>query len=249
MKLYKTRPYVICHMLSSIDGKIDGSYFRAEELIPVRQASHELRREYDADAILCGAVTAAELYADGYIRLPKETTRRIPREPYVADRSAERFTVVVDAEGRLKWNTNQVERSGQPKSHIISVLTESVSDAYLEFLQKQKISYLFAGADQLEVGTLLKGLKKFFGIDVLIISGGGVVNWSFLQEGCIDELSLVICPLSDGRTDTATVFDRSNYAMRDITVAFSLKAIQKLKGDGIRLIYIPKNRKEENEHE
>ena len=65
-----------------------------------------------------------------------------------------------------------------------------------------------------------EGLKKYFAIDFLIISGGGIVNWSFLQEGYIDELSLVICPLSDGRTDTATLFDRSSYAAWDITVAF-----------------------------
>lgn len=249
MKLYKNRPYVICHMLSSVDGKIDGSYFQAEELLPVRTAFHKLREEYDADAILYGAVTAAELYADGYIRLPKMTTRKFPRKPYVADKNAERFTVVVDVEGRLKWNTNQVERSGQPKSHIISVLTENVSDAYLDFLQKEKISYIFAGTDQLEVETLLKNLKEYFDVDVLIISGGGIVNWSFLKEGYIDELSLVICPLSDGRTDTAAVFDRSNYAMQDMTVAFSLEEIQKLKGDGIRLTYIPKNRKEEKDDE
>lgn len=245
MKLYKTRPYVICHMLSSIDGKIDGSYFQAEELTPIRDASNELRMEYDADAILYGAVTAAELFADGYIDLPKETTRRIPRKPYVAEENAERFTVVVDTEESLRWNTNQVVRSGQPVSHIIIVLTESVSDAYLEYLQKKEISYLFAGAEQLDVGIMLKGLKEYFAIDFLIISGGGIVNWSFLQEGYIDELSLVIAPLSDGRTDTATLFDRSTYAARDITVAFSLEEVKSLKGDGIRLKYIPKNRKEE----
>lgn len=160
MKMYKTRPYVICHMLSSIDGKIDGSYFQAEELTPVRAASHELRTEYDADAVLYGAVTAGELFAVGYIDPPKETTRRIPRKPYVADKNAERFTVVVDTEGSLRWNTNQVVRSGQPRSHIVIVLTESVPDAYLEHLQKEKISYLFAGAERLEIGTMLEGLKN-----------------------------------------------------------------------------------------
>ena len=247
--MYKKRPYVICHMLSSIDGKIDGSYFQTEELIPVRQASHEVRNEYNADAILCGAVTAAELYAEGYIQMSEKATCHVQRKPYVADKNAKSYIVVIDTEGSLKWNANQFEHSGQAKAHIISVLTENVSDAYLEYLQREKISYLFAGVDQLDIGMLLKGLKEYFAIDVLIISGGGIVNWSFLQEGYIDELSLVICPLSDGRTDTATVFDRSNYAMCDMTVAFSLETIQRLKGDGIRLIYIPKNRKEEKEYE
>lgn len=245
MKLYQNRPYVICHMLSSIDGKIDGSYFESEELLPVRAASHELRRKYDADAILCGSVTAAELYADGYINLPKEITGNIPRIPYIANKNIDKFIVVVDVEGSLKWNVSSIERYGQPKSHIITILTENVSDAYLEFLQKEKVSYLFAGKEKLDIETTLQGLKEYFAIDVLIISGGGIVNWSFLQDGYIDELSLVISPLSDGRTDTATVFDCSAYATQDITVAFSLNGMQKLDGDGLWLTYIPKNRKEE----
>lgn len=120
MKMYKTRPYVICHMLSSVDGKIDGSYFQSEELTPVRASSHELRTEYDADAILYGAVTAAELFAIGYIDPPEETARMIPRKPYVADKNAERFTVVVDVEGSLRWNTNQVVRFGQPSGLVIT---------------------------------------------------------------------------------------------------------------------------------
>ncbi len=80
MKMYKTRPYVICHMLSSIDGKSMVPYFQTEELTPVRAASHELRTEYDANAVLYGAVTAGELFAVGYVDPPKETTRRIPKQ-------------------------------------------------------------------------------------------------------------------------------------------------------------------------
>ena len=40
---------------------------------------------------LYGAVTAGELFAVGYVDPPKETTRRIPRKPYVADENAEKI--------------------------------------------------------------------------------------------------------------------------------------------------------------
>lgn len=55
MKIYENRPYVVCHMLSTIDGKIDGDFFRMPELIPVRDELSKIRREYCCDAVLNGA--------------------------------------------------------------------------------------------------------------------------------------------------------------------------------------------------
>ena len=91
------------------------------------------------------------------------------------------------------------------------------------------------------MGIVLQKLKRLFQIDTLKIAGGGIVNWSFLEAGCIDELSLILSPLADGRTDTATLFDRSAYQKKDTTVAFSLIDVQKLEGDGLWLRYRPKN--------
>lgn len=61
------RPYVICHMIASVDGKINGEYFKMSELVPVLAASHKIRADYGCKAVLNGAVTAAEIYADGYL--------------------------------------------------------------------------------------------------------------------------------------------------------------------------------------
>lgn len=124
---------------------------------------------------------------------------------------------------------------------MIVVLSENVPDAHLEHLRQQGVSYLFAGKEQLEAERAVRELKSAFHIETLLIIGGGVVNWTFLQAGLIDELSLVICPLADGRIDTARVFDRSGYLDRNVPVAFSLLEIQKLEGSGIWLRYRPQN--------
>lgn len=55
----KNRPYIICHMLSSIDGRISGDFFRLSELQPARFAFGRIRSEFDCDGILYGTVTAA----------------------------------------------------------------------------------------------------------------------------------------------------------------------------------------------
>lgn len=234
------RPYVICHMIASMDGRIDGEYFKMPELKPVLAASHDIRAEYGCKAVLNGAVTAAEIYADGYLDAPNKTEKRFPREDHVEDAGLDRFAIAVDIEGRLKWSKNYVEWASQPKSHVIVVLTENVSDAYIAYLRDLRISYLFAGKERLDISLMLQKLKALFGIEKLLISGGGVLNWSFLQAGCMDELNLVLAPLTDGMTDTATIFDRSPYLTENIPTAFALKDVKRLPGDGVWLKYIPK---------
>ena len=61
------RPYVVCHMVSSLDGRIDGEYFRRKEMVPILEASNNIRERLDCDAVLYGAVTMAESYAEGYV--------------------------------------------------------------------------------------------------------------------------------------------------------------------------------------
>lgn len=131
MKIYENRPYVICHILSAIDGKIDGDFFRMPELHSVREELSKIRREYGCDAVLNGAVTAAEIYADGYWETEGETGKAYPREDFVADVGLKNFIVLVDPKGSLRWSRNVIERKGQPKSHVIEILTEDVCDGYL----------------------------------------------------------------------------------------------------------------------
>ena len=78
------------------------------------------------------------------------------------------------------------------------MLTEQVSNNYLSYLRGLDILYIFAGEQQIDCKLLLHKLKTLFGIQKLMISGGGLTNWSFIQENLIDELSLVIAPVADG---------------------------------------------------
>lgn len=237
----KNRPYIICHMLSSIDGRISGDFFRLSELQPGRFAFGRIRSEFDCDGILYGAVTAAEVCADGYIEMPDHVQKKTPRKDFMAETQLNRFVIATDPEGKLCWSRNYVERPGLPKSHVIEILTEKAGDAYLAYLQGLGISYIIAGTEQLDCRTAAEKLGEAFGIRKILLAGGGAINWSFLQEGLIDELSLVTAPLTDGRRDTAAVFDRSPYCSENIPAAFSLLDVQKLDEDTLWLRYRPKN--------
>ena len=71
----------------------------------------------------------------------------------------------------------------------------------------------------------------------LMIAGGGTVNWSFLQEGLIDELSLVIAPVADGSTTAVSIFEQGDFLSPHGPVAFGLKEARPLKDNVLWLRY------------
>ncbi|HIS68949.1 MAG TPA: RibD family protein [Candidatus Gallacutalibacter stercoravium] len=233
------KPFVVCHMLASLDGKIDGAFFGAPETAPALKAYGELRGFYDCHATLYGTTTMLGGYADGPAPALPEGGAGYPKEDYVNvdGRALGNYIVSVDSKGALGWHANTIEKKGRAKAHVIEVLTEQVTPAYLRYLRSFGISYLFAGKQTIDCALALHKLKKLFAIDRLMIAGGGTVNWSFLQEGLIDELSLVIAPVADGGTTAVSIFERADFLPAGQPVAFALKEAKAVDKDSLWLRY------------
>jgi len=192
------KPHVICHMVASLDGRTLTNRWRPED--PGRRVVFErLHERLAVDAWLVGRTTGQE-YAkrDAY---PGDTDQRYPREPWFARRDAAACGIVLDAHGKIAWGRSDI--GGDP---IVVVLTETVSDAYLTGLRDDGVSYIFAGAQELDLGRALDILNRELGIKRLEVNGGGLTNGAFLRAGLIDEISLAIFPAVDG-TRGAAVFD------------------------------------------
>lgn len=68
--------FTVCHMLTSLDGKIDGAFFGAPETAPALAAYADLRNHYQCQATVYGLTTMLEGYACGPIpSLPPARTR------------------------------------------------------------------------------------------------------------------------------------------------------------------------------
>ena len=51
------RPYVICHMVTSIDGKVTGDFLNAPECETAAEIYYEMNREYMQKGLgFCGSV-------------------------------------------------------------------------------------------------------------------------------------------------------------------------------------------------
>ena len=105
------RPRIICHILQSVDGNIDGDFFTMPELGPAYRAFSRIREEYACEAVISGATTAAEIYRGGFIGILPQASERWPRTDRKA-RQADRYAVVIDGTGSVRWESGNVERKG-----------------------------------------------------------------------------------------------------------------------------------------
>ena len=221
------RPYVICHMTPSIDGKIVSWNWPS---IKVASAEYERTAEtFEADAWIIGRVSMAP-YA-GTSRVPRRRSkRRIPRTDFIAQPDARSYAIAIDPSGKLTWRSNAID-----DEHVITVLSQRVSDDYLAFLQSRGVSYVFGGKASIDLRRVLAKLRTAFGIRKLLLEGGGKINGSFLAAGLIDELSVLIAPVADGSVGTPTLFDAASG--RGVARALRLISVARLRGDLVWLRY------------
>lgn len=223
------KPYVICHMLGSVDGKIKQDIWGFKDH---HKYFEEPAAKIKADAWLVGRVTMQE-FSSKKIPVKKSVSSRIPKVDFVAKQPAKKFAVVIDPSGKCYWDTNMVSTE-----HVIEVLTEKVSSAYLAHLQEKNVSYIFGGKAGLDLKLVLEKLNKLFGIKTVRIDGGGHVNGSFLKAGLIDEFSLVLAPVADGTIGALTVFEaEKGYGKRKATI-FTLKSVKRIYDDFLWIRYM-----------
>lgn len=237
------RPYIICHILSALDGKITGEFMGTENARSVSEEYGRIRTEYQADAWLYGTVTTKEF--TGWQKPELDSGAEVPDGDFVAEAQAALYYVSVDTQGEIGWESGTFRKAGRPDAHVIEVLTEQTPAAYRAYLRRHGVSYILAGSEMLDSKLAVEKLYQLFGIGTLLICGGGTINWTFLQQGTVDELSLLIAPAADGNPDSVTVFEKSPLLPSSGPASFQLKNIERLKGDGVRLVYTASNKERE----
>lgn len=235
------KPFVVCHMLSSIDGKIDGEFMCLEKCRPYLHKYNELRNDYQCNATLYGTKTMEQGYSEGYAPYFETSTPIEAFDDYIASSDVSNFIVSIDPKGILGWKSKYIEKKGRSRAHIIEVLSEQVSQEYLDYLHEYDISYIFAGKNDLNCSLIIEKLKKLFHIDRLMIAGGGKINWSFLQENLIDELSLLIVPITDGNNTSVSIFEQSKFQLSNDPIDFELLKVDIIHHYGLWLRYKPNN--------
>jgi 2,5-diamino-6-(ribosylamino)-4(3H)-pyrimidinone 5'-phosphate reductase len=217
-------------MMTSLDGRI---VTEGWPLSKDGRRQYELVHEsYEPDGWLCGRVTMEQHFAQG-TRPEADVAREhrgAPREDFVAPGEHDSFAFALDSHGRLAWETNDIDGD-----HVVAIVSERVSDEYLAFLRKRGVSYLLAGKQEVDLALALEKVGQKFGVRTLMLEGGGKINGSLLKAGLIDEVSVLVAPVADGRIGTPALFDVEG---DDVTPQrLTLDAVEKRADDVLWLRY------------
>lgn len=191
------RPYIICHMMSSIDGRIDCDM--TEKIGGDKY--YDALRQLDCDSDLSGRVTMQMHFAKPEPFTTEDSTQAGKESVYKAT-EANGYAVAVDTKGKLLWPDNNVD--GKP---LLVITSQQVPAAYLETLKAQGISWIATGKDGIDLPRAMELLCGTFGVKRVAIVGGGHINGAFLKAGLLDEVSIVIGAGIDGRKGMTAVFD------------------------------------------
>ncbi|GAB2562875.1 dihydrofolate reductase family protein [Gracilibacillus alcaliphilus] len=110
------------------------------------------------------------------------------------------------------------------------------------FSERKKVSYIIAGKDQIDYEIMLDKFYHLFKIKRMMVGGGGTINWSFIQNGLVDEVSVILAPIANGDSDGRRFFvTKESYSSIKET-AFQLKSVEELEHGTLRIRYTVKKK-------
>lgn len=220
------RPYTICHMVASIDGRIDCAMVDKISGDEYYTALEQL----NCPSLLEGRVTMEHYSAAKEPFVPTNNEPVGQPSVYVAEES-DAYMVSVDTLGHLRWNSNHID-----DVPLVCIVSERASQEYLDMLRQQDISWIAIGKEHIDLNGAMEILYEQFHVKRLALLGGGHINGGFLQAGLIDEVSLLVAPGIDGRKNGTSVFDGININ-KDLPIRLHLLKLKRLENDVIWLRY------------
>ena len=211
------RPYIICHMVTSLDGKVTGDFLGSSECASACEIYYDINRKLKSNGFICGRITMEGSFTGGYYPdlSDYEPVHYVGghKMDFILDDMTGFYAVAFDPKGKLGWKSNKIiDPDGDPGydgAQIIEVLTQQVDDRYLGYLESIEIPYIFAGETEIDVSLALFKLKNIIGCETLLLEGGSIVNGYFQRADVIDELSLVVAPVVAEKNDKPLFADSS----------------------------------------
>lgn len=197
------KPEVICHIMSSVDGRLLPSRWT----LPFGGTTpSELFKEYAAlgkcletDAWMFGKATASEAFP--YKFMPKTTDHPEAGKIHVGKRDSARLFITVDPDADIFYTSDRLRGD-----NIVTIIGTNATDDYLTMLEEKGISYIVL-EDPTVLDEALTVLYDKFGVRKISLQGGGIINGAMLAAGLISELSLVIYPGIDGLSTSPSIFE------------------------------------------
>jgi len=182
------RPTVILHNSISIDGSL--SSFE-----PNMQVHYQLAGSFKADMHLIGSHTIAtgiKLYGDG---VPLEGLSDFEKPKRSKTLPA---WVVVDSKGRLEGMLHTCRRFDLCRD-VIVLVSQKTPKRYLQYLDDRQYEYYCVGKDCVDLPKALNLLSNKYHVKRLLTDTGRILGNLLLNQGLVDEISLLVHPVIVGK--------------------------------------------------
>lgn len=210
------QPYVVLKTAMSLDGKIatytgDSKWITGEE---ARQRVQQMRSEYMGIVTGIGTVLAD----DPMLNCRLEGKHRQP------------VRIIVDSQARIPLGSRLVRTAGDYPTII--ACTGNVEKKKIEVLKSAGVRILFCAEQdgRVDVADLLRllGEEK---IDSVLLEGGGELNYSFVQQGLVDEVYAFIAPKMIGGREAKTPVEGQGFGQMKEVMEWKKTEIEKVGED------------------
>ncbi len=193
------KPYIISHMMESVDGRIDCAM---TELIEEPTVYYNALETLKCDSQLMGRVTMQLHYAENQLFSSVSKTAINKEAWHIGNADTRGYTIAIDTHGCLTYTDNVIDGLS-----LLVVTSEDATQDYLDLLTSRGISWIATGKGHINLPRAMELCAEKFGVKRIALVGGGHINGSFLNEGLLDEISVMISPGIDGRAGMTAVFD------------------------------------------
>ena len=206
-------PNIIIHNSISLDGSLINFDVNME-------LHYQIAGNYKPDAHLIGSNTiksGIELYGSS------------PPEEKIDFNKPERdeklpYWIIIDTKGILQGQLHEVRRFELCKD-VVLLLSEETPEIYINYLKERDYDFHIVGKEYINLKKSLKLLVKNYNIKNLLTDCGRILGNLLLNQGFVDEISLLIHPVIVG--------DKSYNIFNNIDKKIKLKLLKnEILGEG-----------------
>jgi len=148
--------------------------------------------------------------------------------------------VVVDGGGRVRWyytGEPGKEAPGSEGWHLLVLASRATPPEYLAYLQGERIPYLVAGDDRVDLGQALAKLRGLLDVECVLCTSPGKLGGALLREGLVDEINVLLLPAVIGGTETPSLFECPELGPHERPTKLSLISSRTCSGGSVWLRY------------
>jgi 2,5-diamino-6-(ribosylamino)-4(3H)-pyrimidinone 5'-phosphate reductase len=180
------KPKVIMHTQTSLDGRIKG--FDNAEIY------YSVANRIKSDMVLFGSNTVYTAFEN----YPAETEFDFIK-PTICHDDNRPSGVIPDSRGILR-NLHCLRNLGYLKD-IIILVSRTTPQEYLNYLKERSYDYIVTGEEHVNYEKAFQILHDKYNCKVIRTDSGGVLTNVLLEQGLIDEISLVVSPCLIGANE------------------------------------------------